>query len=128
MNKIFFLQKSSLFFIGWSFRNWKIAASLQLVKNWNILPKSDKIHFLNQHSQPLYDVLQKDIENLEFVRGVYFEFFDSLKNNGTKYLLIFDDWCKEICNWKAFVGIAMAGRHRGLSQSTSKTTFFTRAN
>ena len=32
--------------------------------------------------------MQKEIENLEFVRGVNFEFIDSLKSNGTKYLLI----------------------------------------
>ena len=47
--------------------------------------------FFNQHSQPLYDVLQKEIKNLEFVQGVKFEFIDSLKNNGTKHLLLFDD-------------------------------------
>ena len=35
--------------------------------------------------------MQKETENLEFVQGVNFEFIDSLKNNGTKYLLIFDD-------------------------------------
>ena len=68
-----------------------------------------------QHSQPLYDVMQKEIENLEFLRGVNFEFIDSLKNNGSKYLLIFDNPCEEICNSKAFVDIATAGRHRGLS-------------
>ena len=59
--------------------------------------------------------MQKEIENLKFVQGVNFEFIDSLKNNGTKYLLIFDDSCEEICNSKAFVDIATAGRHRGLS-------------
>ena len=51
-------------------------------------PKFDKIYFFYQHCQPLYDVMQKEIENLEFVQGIDFEFFDSLKNNGTKYLLI----------------------------------------
>ena len=59
--------------------------------------------------------MQKGIKNLEFVRGVNFEFFDSLKNNGTKYLLIFDDSCEEICTSEAFVDIATAERHRGLS-------------
>ena len=59
--------------------------------------------------------MQKEIENLEFVQGVNFEFIDSLKNNGTKYLLIFDDSCEEICNSKAFVDIATAERHPGLS-------------
>ena len=56
----------------------------------------------------------KEIENLEFVQGLNFEFIDSLKNNGTKYLLVFDDSCEEICNSEAFVDIATAGRHRGL--------------
>ena len=68
--------------------------------------------------------MQKEIENLEFVRGVNFEFIDSLKNNGTKYLLIFDDSCEEICNSKAFVDIAMAGRHRGLSAIYTKHNLF----
>ena len=56
-------------------------------------PKFDKIHFFYQHSQPLYDVMQKEIENLEFVQGVNFDFLELLKNNGTNYLLIFDDSC-----------------------------------
>ena len=30
-----FYKKLSLYFIGWSFRNWKIAVYLQLAKNWN---------------------------------------------------------------------------------------------
>ena len=68
--------------------------------------------------------MQKEIENLEFVRGVSFEFIDSLKYNGTKYLLIFDDSCDEICNSKAFVDIATAGRHRGLSAIYIKHNLF----
>ena len=91
----------------------------QLIYNWlkieTFQPKFDKIYFFYQHSQPFYDDMQKEIENLEFVRGVNFEFIDSLKNNGTKYLLNFDGSCEEICNSKAFVDIATAGRHRGLS-------------
>ena len=68
--------------------------------------------------------MQKGIENLEFVQGVNFEFIDSLKNNGTKYLLIFDDSCGEICNSKAFVDIATAGRHRGLNTIYIKHNLF----
>ena len=68
--------------------------------------------------------MQKEIEILEFVRGVNLEFIDSLKNNGTKYLLIFDDSCEEICNSKAFVHIATAGRHRALSTIYIKHNFF----
>ena len=68
--------------------------------------------------------MQKEIENLEFVRGVHFEFIDSLRNNGTKYLLIFDDSCEKIGNSKAFVDIATAGRHRGLSTIYIKHNLF----
>ena len=100
----------------------------QLIYNWlkngTFQPKFDKIYFFYQHSQPLYDVMQKEIEILEFGQWVNFEFIDSLKNNGTKNLLIFDDSCEEICNSKAFVNIATAGRHRGLSTIYIKTQPF----
>ena len=66
--------------------------------------------------------MQKEIENLE--QGVNFEYIGSLKNNGTKYLLKFDYSCEEICNSKAFVDIATAGRHRGLSTIYIKHNFF----
>ena len=66
----------------------------------------------------------KGNENLEFVQGVNFEINDSLKNNCTKYLLIFDDSCEELCNSKAFVYIATAGRHRGLSTLYIKHNHF----
>ena len=35
--------------------------------------------------------MQKELDNLESVQGVHFEFINSLKKNGTKYQLIFDD-------------------------------------
>ena len=119
-----FYKESSLSFIGWSLRNWKIAAYLQLARNWNISTKVRQDILFYQDCQPLYDVMQKEIENLEFVQGVNFEFIDSLKNNGTKYLLIFDDSCEEICNSKAFVDIATAWRHRGLSTIYIKHNLF----
>ena len=68
--------------------------------------------------------MQKEIENLEFVQGVNFDFINSYKNNGTKYLLFFDDSCKNICNSKAFVDIATARRHRGLSTIYIKHNLF----
>ena len=100
----------------------------QLIYNWleigTFQPKFDKIYFFSQHSQPLYDVMQKEIENLEFLQGVNSEFIDSFKKNGTKYLLIFDDYCEEIWNSKAFVDIATAGRHRGLRTIYIKHNLF----
>ena len=68
--------------------------------------------------------MQKGIENLEFLRGVIFEFIDSLKNNGTKCLFVFDNSSEKICNSKAFVDIATAGRHQGLSTIYIKHSFF----
>ena len=68
--------------------------------------------------------MQKEVENFEFVRGVNFEYLDSIKKNGTKYLLIFDDSCEEICNSKAFVDIATAGRNRRLSTIYIKHNLF----
>ena len=100
----------------------------QLIYNWlkigTFQPKFNKIYFFYQHSQSLYDVMQKEIKNLEFVQGVNFEFIDSLKNNGTKYLLIFDGSCEKICNSKAFVDLATAGRHPGLSTIYIKHNLF----
>ena len=49
------------------------------------------------------------------MQGVKFECIDSFENNGAEYLLIFDDSCEENCSSKAFVVIATARRHRGLS-------------
>ena len=80
--------------------------------------------FFHQDFQTLYDAMQKEIENLEFVQGVNVEFTDWLKNNGTKYLLISDDSCEEICSSKAFVDIATAGRHRGLSTIYMRNNLF----
>ena len=87
-------------------------------------PKFDKINFFYQHRQPRYDVMQKEVDNLEFVQGVHFEFTNSLKNNGTKYLLCFDDPCAEFCNYNEFVDIAIAGRHRGFSSIYNKQNLF----
>ena len=68
--------------------------------------------------------MQKEIKNLEFVQGLNFEIIDSLKNNVTKYLLIFGGSCDETCNSKAFLDFATAGRHRGLSTIYLKHNFF----
>ena len=72
---------------------------LQRIYNWlkigNFQPQFD--NFFYQHSQSLYDLMKNEIENHEFVQEVNFEFIDSLKNNDTKYLLLFDDSCEEIC-------------------------------
>ena len=115
MNKIISTKGRVFFSLVCSSETGKSQLIYKWPKSRTFQPKFDKIFVFYQHSQPLYDFMQNEIENLEFVRGVHSEFIDSLKNNGTKYLLIFDDSCEEICKSKAFVDIATAGRRRGLS-------------
>ena len=67
--------------------------------------------------------MQQEIENLVFVPGVTFEFIHSLKEQRYK-ALPFDNSCEEICNSKAFVDIAIAGRHQGLSTIYIKHNLF----
>ena len=68
--------------------------------------------------------MQKEIDNLEFVQGVHFEVINSLKKNGTNYLLHFEDSCAKICNSKEFVDIAIPGRHRGFGTIYIKQNLF----
>ena len=68
--------------------------------------------------------MQKEIDNPEFVQNIHFELINSLKNNGTKYLLILDDSCAEVCNSKEFVNIGTTGRHRGFSTIYNKHNLF----
>ena len=68
--------------------------------------------------------MQEEIKNLESVRVVNFEFVDSLKNIGAKYLLIFNDSCDDICNSKTLVDFDSAGTHRGLSTMYINLKFF----
>ena len=119
-----FYEKFCLYIVGRSIRDGNVTTYLQLAQKWNLSSKIRRHSLFYQHSQPLYDVLQKEIENLEIVQGVNFEFTDSLENNVTKYLLIFDDSCEELGPSKAFVDIATAGRHRGLSTIHFKHNLF----
>ena len=124
MNKLISTKNSILISLVGPSETGKSQLIYNWLKNGTFQPKIDKIYFFYQHSQTLYDVMQKEIENLEFAQGVNFEFIDSLKNKGTKYLLIFDDSCGEICNSKAFVDIATADRQRGLSTIHIKHNLF----
>ena len=105
------------------FTNYRVLVSLvgpseteksQLVYNWHKIgtssQKFDKNLFFYQHSQPLYDVIKTEIWKIEFFQGVNFKFTDSLKNNGAKYSVIFDDSCEEVFNSKAYFDVATAGR------------------
>ena len=63
-------------------------------------PAFDKILYFYQNYQPLHSQMQR--KYLKFFQGVDFDLVENLPNNGTKYLLIFDDSCEEISNSKQF--------------------------
>ena len=68
--------------------------------------------------------MPKELDNLDAAQGVNIEFIDSLKNNGIKYLLIFDDSCEVVCISKAVLDNAISGKPRGLSTTYMKDNFF----
>ena len=90
------------------------------LKNATFQPEFDKTYFFDQHSLTSYNVMQNEIENLEFVQAVNFDITNLLKKNGTKCLVIFDNSCEEICNSKVIVYLATAGRHCDLITSYDK--------
>ena len=96
----------------------------QWLTNGTFQPKFDKIYFFYQFYQPLYDRMKKEIQDIHFVEGVNFELVQSLKNDGTKYLLIFDDSCSEVCSSDFFEKIATGGRHLGFSAIYIKHNLF----
>ena len=85
-------------------------------------PCFDKIFYFYQFDQPLFHL--NKLRNLEFIQGIDFDFIKSLPNDGTRYLLIFDDSCEEICSSKEFQTIATAGRHKGLNVIYIKHNLF----
>ena len=87
-------------------------------------PEFDKIYYFYQHFQSLYGLKSKNIKNIEFVLSVDFDLIQNLPNNGTNFLLIFDDSCEEISSSKEFVKIATAARHKGLSTVYIKHNLF----
>ena len=72
--------------------------------------------------------MQNEIDTLEFVQGVHFEIINCLKNNGTKYLLIFEDSCAETCNCKEFLDIDTAGKGADLVLFTLNTNYSIKVN
>ena len=68
-------------------------------------PKFDKIYYFYHHNQLLYGQIQR--KNLKFIQGVDYELMEVRPNNGTKYLLIFDNSSEEISNFKQFVKLLL---------------------
>ena len=122
-----FYKKSRFYFNATSVRDGRVITYLQVAQNWNLSTKNWQENFFKQYSQPLYDVMQKEIENLEFVQSVNFEFVDSLKNNDTKYLLIFWRLVWTDFHSKGFADFVATGRHREFSCIYIKHNLFYRS-
>ena len=124
MNKLFSAKNGLFIFLVGPSDSGITYLIIEWLKLGSFQPKFDNFYFFYYYPQPLYDVMQREFDNLEFVPDVHFEIINSLKNNGTKYMLIFDDSCAEICNSKEFVDIATAGRHRGFNTIYTKHNLF----
>ena len=77
--RVNFHKNWRLYIFGRPLRDGKSQLIYNCLRIGTFQPKLDKV-FFNQQSQTLYDVMQNEIENLEFVLGVNFEFMYSLKN------------------------------------------------
>ncbi len=95
-----------------------------LLKKGVYEPQFDKIFYFYQHYQPIYDEMKKVVPNIEFVGCVDFDMIADLKNDGTNYLLIFDDSCAEIYESKEFEKLATSGRHLKLNVIYVKHNLF----
>ena len=87
----------------------------QMLRKGTFVPAFDKIFYFYQYFQKLYAEMQREVRNIEFIGSLDFDFIENLPNDGTNYLLIFDDSCDEISRSKQFEKIAIAGRHRKLN-------------
>ena len=83
-----------------------------MLKTGTFVRPSDKIYYFYQYFQKLYAEMQKKESNIQFIGSLDFDFIENLPNDGTNYLLIFDDSCDKISRSKQFEKTAIAGRHR----------------
>ena len=100
----------------------------QMLKNGTFVPIFDKIFYFYQYFQKLYAEMQKEVRNIEFDGSLEFDFIENLPNDGTNYLIIFDDHCDEIPRSRQFEKIAIAGRHRKLNCIYKNNLLHRRAN
>ena len=107
MNKIISTKKRIFISLVGPSGSEKLYLIFDWLKIGTFQPAFDKIFCFYQHYQPLYSQMQ--IKNLKFIQGVDFDLIENLPNNGTKYVLIFDDSCEEISNSKQFVKNATEG-------------------
>lgn len=62
-----------------------------MLSNGTFQPPFDKIFYFYQHYQTIYTQMLDKIDNIEFIKCVDFEMIENIPNDGTNYLLVFDD-------------------------------------
>ena len=117
-------KTSNLYFIGWSIRNWKIAAYLQYANNWNTSSKVwQNLLSLSTFWTSLRCYAKENWKSRVCARSKLWIFWFVTKQRH-KVLAAFRQLLWRECNSKAFVDIATAGRHRGLSTIYMKHNVF----
>ena len=119
-----FYKKSSLYFIGWSFRNWKVATLLQLAKNWNIWAKVwQNLLFLSTFptSVRCYAIGNGKSRVCAWSKLWIYSFF---KKQWYKVLVIFWRYLWRDLQFKGLCWHCPARRHRGLGTIYIKHNIF----
>ena len=87
-------------------------------------PTFSYIYYCYRHWQPVYEMFEKHIKNIQFVPVVDdFDVVDTAINSiesnrgdsDNKTLLIFDDVAEELLRNEKFSNLATSGRHKGIS-------------
>ena len=111
---VIFYRKSSLHIIARSVPDRKKTTFWRLAQNWNLWSKVCRIKLFSTLPTTLQSYAKMDRTTrirLRYKLWIY-RFFQEQRY---EVLLIFDNSCEGICNSKAFVNIATAGRHRWFS-------------
>ena len=120
-----FYKKSSLYFIGCSLRNWRIAAHLQLAESWIISTKVwQNLLFLSTFPTSLRCCAKGNWKSRVCAWSKLWIYWFVKKQ---RYKIIVYFWrflWRDLHTSRAFVDIATAGRHRGLSTIYIKHNLF----
>ena len=91
-------------------------------------PKFEKIYFTYQHPQRLYDVMQKEIDDLEFVQGVHIEFINSLKKKQYQNSSVLMTHVQKFATLRSLWTLLLLADIADLVLYTLNTTYSTKVN
>lgn len=124
MNKVISSQDRVFMSLVGPSGSGKTRLIFDMLQSGTFQPPYGKIIYFYRHFQTIYSSIQDAIPNIEFVKCIDYELINNLPDDGTHYLLIFDDSCAEISKSREFEQIATSGRHRKLSVIFIKHNLF----